>query len=432
MLLLVRRFKHLEFMSDRFRRYFLYALGEMVLVVVGILIALQIDNWNSNRQDDARLQSHLQSIARNVGEDLAELQALKSFRQEAVVDGWRVLDYLTAQSTFSTKDISLYSKARFEASAQEIFAANTSGYDSLKNSDVLGRLQGNDIENLLADYYDVVGRIENLEASHNSYVRSLEVPFILEYPPEAESYAFITPDSLPGERFEELQPVYHRRINSALSHALIGSTSNLSVLLRYYQRLETLGRTYVRLVNRGTMNLNAEDAAILAGMRDWVTGFADPALVAKGSPNLGSYYIGRESALGAAVFDIHSLALTDEGVRLGYNGGAAWATFWFGPHALQESRVKLDYSAFDRLILEIKSDGGGEQIAVIMKDVHDPDDEAPPSIEITLSSEWQTYEIDLADFVTPDLTVLHVPLGFLFAEDPVSFTVRDARFVKSE
>jgi hypothetical protein len=198
MLLLVRRFKHLEFMSDRFRRYFLYALGEMVLVVVGILIALQIDNWNSNRQDDARLQSHLQSIARNVGEDLAELQTLKSFRQEAVVDGWRVLDYLTAQSTFSTKDISLYSKARFEASAQEIFAANTSGYDSLKNSDVLGRLQGNDIENLLADYYDVVGRIENLEASHNSYVRSLEVPFILEYPPEAESYAFITPDSLPA------------------------------------------------------------------------------------------------------------------------------------------------------------------------------------------------------------------------------------------
>ena len=432
MLLLVRRFKHLEFMSDRFRRYFLYALGEMVLVVVGILIALQIDNWNSNRQDDARLQSHLQSIARNVGEDLAELQTLKSFRQEAVVDGWRVLDYLTAQSTFSTKDISLYSKARFEASAQEIFAANTSGYDSLKNSDVLGRLQGNDIENLLADYYDVVGRIENLEASHNSYVRSLEVPFILEYPPEAESYAFITPDSLPGERFEELQPVYHRRINSALSHALIGSTSNLSVLLRYYQRLETLGRTYVRLVSRRTMNLNAEDAAILAGMRDWVTGLADPAIVATGSPNLGSYYIGRESALGAAVFDIHSLALTDEGVRFGYNGGAAWATFWFGPYALQESRVKLDYSAFDRLILEIKSDGGGEQIAVIMKDVYDPDDEAPPSIEITLGSEWQTYEIDLADFVTPDLTVLHVPLGFLFTEDPVSFTIRDARFVKSE
>jgi hypothetical protein len=136
--------------------------------------------------------------------------------------------------------------------------------------------------------------------------------------------------------------------------------------------------------------------------------------------------------LGAAVFDIHSLALTDEGVRFGYNGGAAWATFWFGPYALQESRVKLDYSSFDRLILEIKSDGGGEQIAVIMKDVYDPDDEAPPSIEITLGSEWQTYEIDLADFVTPDLTVLHVPLGFLFTEDPVSFTIRDARFVKSE
>ncbi len=30
-------------------RYFKYAIGEIILVVVGILIALQVNNWNQNR-----------------------------------------------------------------------------------------------------------------------------------------------------------------------------------------------------------------------------------------------------------------------------------------------------------------------------------------------------------------------------------------------
>ena len=34
-------------------KYLVYALGEIVLVVVGILIALQVNNWNENRKSNA-------------------------------------------------------------------------------------------------------------------------------------------------------------------------------------------------------------------------------------------------------------------------------------------------------------------------------------------------------------------------------------------
>ncbi|NJN49875.1 MAG: hypothetical protein HC798_00145 [Polaribacter sp.] len=33
-------------------KYFKYAFGEIILVVIGILIALQLNNWNQNRIDD--------------------------------------------------------------------------------------------------------------------------------------------------------------------------------------------------------------------------------------------------------------------------------------------------------------------------------------------------------------------------------------------
>jgi len=32
-------------------KYLRYAIGEIVLVVIGILIALQINNWNERRKD---------------------------------------------------------------------------------------------------------------------------------------------------------------------------------------------------------------------------------------------------------------------------------------------------------------------------------------------------------------------------------------------
>ena len=46
-------------------RYFKYAIGEIILVVIGILIALQINNWNENRL--ARIEE--QTILTNLKED---------------------------------------------------------------------------------------------------------------------------------------------------------------------------------------------------------------------------------------------------------------------------------------------------------------------------------------------------------------------------
>ena len=36
--------------ENKFSKYLLYAIGEIILVVIGILIALQINNWNEGRK----------------------------------------------------------------------------------------------------------------------------------------------------------------------------------------------------------------------------------------------------------------------------------------------------------------------------------------------------------------------------------------------
>ncbi|WP_273277430.1 DUF6090 family protein [Maribacter polysiphoniae] len=48
-----RRIRQQVLTENKFSKYLLYAIGEIVLVVIGILIALQINNWNEIRKDNA-------------------------------------------------------------------------------------------------------------------------------------------------------------------------------------------------------------------------------------------------------------------------------------------------------------------------------------------------------------------------------------------
>ena len=46
-----RKIRQQLLMENKTSKYFKYAVGEIILVVIGILIALQINNWNENRKE---------------------------------------------------------------------------------------------------------------------------------------------------------------------------------------------------------------------------------------------------------------------------------------------------------------------------------------------------------------------------------------------
>lgn len=88
-----------------------------------------------------------------------------------------------------------------------------------------------------------------------------------------------------------------------------------------------------------------------------------------------------------------------------------------------------DYSGYDTLLLEMKGDTGGETVIVNMEDRDDPAVGTSTRIDLELADQWQTFEIDLDRFETPDLTILATPFGFVFFEESVTFSARTARFV---
>ena len=70
-----RKIRRQHLTENKFSKYLIYAIGEIVLVVIGILIALQINNWNNNRIKKNTENQYYQNIKRQITEDKQEIIA---------------------------------------------------------------------------------------------------------------------------------------------------------------------------------------------------------------------------------------------------------------------------------------------------------------------------------------------------------------------
>ncbi|MCB0648699.1 MAG: hypothetical protein KDC49_18645 [Saprospiraceae bacterium] len=62
--------------ENRFNKYLIYAVGEIVLVVIGILIAVSINNWNIEKQDRETEQMNLLALKNEFIQNLKILDAV--------------------------------------------------------------------------------------------------------------------------------------------------------------------------------------------------------------------------------------------------------------------------------------------------------------------------------------------------------------------
>ena len=79
-------------------KYFKYAIGEIILVVIGILIALSINNWNENRKEYNALKTLTENLNNEFQKNLEELET----------DLTRVKNSITATNTLLSYTCLLY------------------------------------------------------------------------------------------------------------------------------------------------------------------------------------------------------------------------------------------------------------------------------------------------------------------------------------
>ena len=84
---MIKFFRHIRqrlVIENRFSKYLLYAIGEIILVVIGILIALQINNWNEERKQDAIEIGYLKRLVNDLEKDKLLWQNTHDTRKKQV------------------------------------------------------------------------------------------------------------------------------------------------------------------------------------------------------------------------------------------------------------------------------------------------------------------------------------------------------------
>ncbi|MFY0627034.1 MAG: hypothetical protein JXR07_12110 [Reichenbachiella sp.] len=86
--------------ENKFSKYLIYAIGEIILVVIGILIALSINNWNENRKDKVREKATLYKFMQDLKSDSTYFQV--NLRKMLSIDSLHIELYLAG---FREKEI---------------------------------------------------------------------------------------------------------------------------------------------------------------------------------------------------------------------------------------------------------------------------------------------------------------------------------------
>ena len=95
-----RRIRQNLLMENKTNKYLKYAIGEIILVVIGILIALQINNWNEQRKE----QKNARTFAKNLADDLRQDIEMIEFRIQQISE--RIIKVDSISEFFRFKKIS--------------------------------------------------------------------------------------------------------------------------------------------------------------------------------------------------------------------------------------------------------------------------------------------------------------------------------------
>ncbi len=149
-------------------KYFKYAIGEIVLVVIGILIALQINNWNEKNIEENKIQTIYGIITKDLESDVVKIQGIIDLYKKREPYLQHILDdKLTKEDYIDSTYFNLITYA-------PRISVSTRGFNLLKNT-ANDKAVKDSLQLSLTEFYTLtMGRFEFL---HNYMISDIEDNF---------------------------------------------------------------------------------------------------------------------------------------------------------------------------------------------------------------------------------------------------------------
>lgn len=143
----------LDFMEkNKFSKYLLYAIGEIVLVVIGILIALSINNWNELKKAQTKEHFALKEIISDLEQNISSLNGIVYTDNNSIsncVNSLKVIIVNLEQTKVYHDSLALHFWQNFKYPDLDI---KSSGYESLASIG-MDLINDNESRSKIGKYY---------------------------------------------------------------------------------------------------------------------------------------------------------------------------------------------------------------------------------------------------------------------------------------
>ena len=145
-------------LGKKTRRYASYAVGELVLVVFGILIALQINNWNEERLEQQQIADYAHALIKDLERDLAMIEIIKTEIDVLIQKIDTLAGYIENRSIEDVRNIDLYYLMR--APFYRPYAWNRTALEQIKSSGALRQMKNQELAGKISAYEAFTNHLE--------------------------------------------------------------------------------------------------------------------------------------------------------------------------------------------------------------------------------------------------------------------------------
>jgi hypothetical protein len=139
--------------DNRPLKYLRYAIGEIVLVVIGILIALQINNWNEHRKTVNKEKGYIRSIYQDLQKDLNRINISHAMLTKQYRCGLDVLSAFEQKESKAMDSVDITNKAGWELTLIIPVMREDNTWDDLKIKSIETYIIKDSLTQLLDDFY---------------------------------------------------------------------------------------------------------------------------------------------------------------------------------------------------------------------------------------------------------------------------------------
>jgi hypothetical protein len=154
MIKLFRKIRQNLLTENKFSKYLIYAIGEIILVIIGILIALSINNWNEKNKLKSSEQNLLKDLKVEVSDNIEALDEVISEHEKSYVAAQEIQKLFDNREAFNKMSETTFSELHRKMGQNWTYDPNNGILNSIVSSGQIKDISNKELKYLLASIKD--------------------------------------------------------------------------------------------------------------------------------------------------------------------------------------------------------------------------------------------------------------------------------------